>query len=308
MPLISLISPQDLTIVFHIVLMVFCFVFCQCVFSITKCGIALADILELMHACFSSLIVPKMLLWLEWEHCSWTVFIIHVVNVDSALPNTSKKSLSHNKGWSFRILVVLSHFHWYILMTQNMFVFGSFISLFKASCIQLPYFILCHTAATGIKLEVECHFSAGYICFQQSFFILLNSFSAVLPSPSPAEPLRCSEGWKERQGRLLAVGHFLQPIKSHFTQCSMISSMYMVERKETKCPLSYVIHFCFFASSLWLWTSFFHSSEKQHWSFACPALHPLIYPQLLMWHHCQLTGSTVGCERGGMRARWDVLP
>lgn len=62
MHLISLISSQDLTIVFHIVLMVFCFVFCQCVFYITKCGIALADIPELMHACFSSLIVPKMLL------------------------------------------------------------------------------------------------------------------------------------------------------------------------------------------------------------------------------------------------------
>lgn len=182
-----------------------------------------------------------------------------------------------------------------------MFIFGSFISSFKASCIQLPYFILCHTAAAGIKLEVECHFSAGYICFQQSFFILLNSFSAVLPSPSPAEPLCCSEGWKERQGRLLAVGHFLQPIKSHFTQCSMISSMYRVDRRDTKCPLSYVIHFCFITLAVNLFFSQFRKTALVL-CLSCTAssdLPSVAYVAPLSAHRKQggIRASEVGCER-----------
>lgn len=148
-------------------------------------GIVLADILLWMHV------------MLQFPSCFYVEpFPLFILFILTAVKLTHRKSLSHSKGWLFRTLLVLSHSIgtvWWIKIGFIYFCFQGIMYSFTLFQL-LPH---CSYNEAGSRMSL---FSRLYGEFRR--INLLNSFPAVLPSPSAAEPLCCSEGWRERHGEI----------------------------------------------------------------------------------------------------------
>lgn len=174
------------------------------------------------------------------------------------------------------------------------------------------------TSCQIVKLKLGGHSSAVCICFQQSSFFLLISFSAGLPSPSPAAPLCCREEGMERkeiaQCRACCSVYkksfrtmWCDSIPARVTTSGSVSFRSFSSRVANKrCFISYSPDVCFIWSTCQQWTRL---SEHQLSSF--PLIFHLSYLLLSFFFvSCmRACGTIASSQEAGWDARqWDVLP